>query len=119
MFCPELYGRSVEKLGVLLCVLGGVPAMNQSTRIRGQSHLLLVGEPGTGKSVLLQAASELSERAFFINAICCSSAGLTVTHLKEKGSWVLEPGALVLADQGVCCIDELNMMDKKDLSSLL
>jgi DNA helicase MCM9 len=107
------------KLGVLLCVLGGVGQVSHQTRIRGQSHLLLIGEPGTGKSVVLQAATSLVDRAFFINAIGSTSAGLTVSHTKEKGAWILEPGALVLADQGVCCIDELNLMNKKDIPSLL
>jgi DNA helicase MCM9 len=119
LFCPNLYDRDLVKLGVLLCLLGGVPHTTHNTRIRGQCHLLLVGEPGTGKSVVLQAATELVDRAFFVNAIGSTSAGLTVSHTKEKGAWMLEPGALVLADQGACCIDELNHMNKKDYPALL
>lgn len=57
LFCPNLYNRDLVKLGVLLCLLGGVSQTTHNTRIRGQSHLLLVGEPGTGKSVVLQAAA--------------------------------------------------------------
>lgn len=85
-----------------------------STRIRGQSHLLLVGEPGTGKSVLLKAAADLSERSFFTNGISSSTAGLTVSHIRCGNEWMIEAGALVLADNGVCCIDEINLMAVKD-----
>jgi DNA helicase MCM9 len=49
-----IYGRNVVKLGLLLSLLGGVSVENENSKIRGQSHVLLVGEPGTGKSVLLK-----------------------------------------------------------------
>lgn len=70
------------KLAIILCSIGGVNQQVGSTKIRGQSHLLLVGEPGTGKSVLLKAAGDLSERSFFTNGISSSTAGLTVSHIK-------------------------------------
>lgn len=103
----------------MLGMLGGVSLHNEQTRIRGQSHILLVGEPGTGKSVFLKEAANLAERSFFTNAIGTSSAGLSVSYTKDGPDWIIEPGALVLADNGVCCIDELTLLSKKDENSLL
>ncbi|CAM6001735.1 unnamed protein product [Sphagnum balticum] len=57
------------------------------------------------KSVLLQTAAALAERSFLTNGIGTSSAGLAVSYYKDGGDWTIEPGALVLADNGVCCID--------------
>lgn len=76
--------------------------------------MLLVGEPGTGKSVLLKEAAKISERSFFTNAIGTTSAGLSVSHFKSGSEWTAEAGALVLADNGVCCIDELTLLSKND-----
>lgn len=67
--------------------------------------MLLIGEPGTGKSVLLKEAASLAERSFFTNGIGTSSAGLSVSYYKDGADWAIEAGALVLADNGVCCID--------------
>lgn len=59
-FCPNIYGRENVKLGIMLSILGGVSIENEQTKIRGQSHVLLVGEPGTGKSVFLKEAANLA-----------------------------------------------------------
>ena len=71
-----------------------------------------MGEPGTGKSQLLKYATKLSNRAVFTNGIGSTSAGLTFSYTKDKGDFITEAGALVLADQGVCCIDEFNLIKK-------
>lgn len=80
--------------------------------------MLLVGEPGTGKSQLLRYASNLSPRAVFTNGIGSTAAGLTISCIKEAGEWMFEAGALVLADMGVCCIDEFNLLQRSDLVSV-
>ncbi len=67
--------------------------------------MLLIGDPGTGKSVLIQEAYALAERSFFTNGIGTSAAGLSVSYYKEGNDWMIEAGALVLADNGVCVID--------------
>ena len=113
-FCPSIYGRDMVKLGLILALLGGVSMDNENSRIRGNSHVLLIGEPGTGKSVLLKEIAKLADRSFFTNGIGTTSAGLSVSYFKEGGDWMIEAGALVLADNGICCIDELTLLNKKD-----
>ena len=78
--CPQIYGQELAKAGILLCLLGGV-AMD--TR-RGNVHVLMVGDPGLGKSQLLRAASALSTRGVFVCGNTASGSGLTVTMSKDK-----------------------------------
>ena len=77
--CPQIYGQELAKAGILLCLVGGV-AMD--TR-RGNVHVLMVGDPGLGKS-LLRAASALSTRGVFVCGNTASGSGLTVTMSKDK-----------------------------------
>ena len=115
--CPAIIGHHEVKAGLLLCLLGGTPPSAQSSdrsnAIRCNSHILIVGDPGMGKSQMLLAANQLAARSVYVGGNTSSTTGLTVTLTKEeRGESGIEAGALVLADQGICAIDEFDKMAK-------
>eukprot|EP00112_Aurelia_sp_Birch-Aquarium-sp1_P024736 Seg796.9 transcript_id=Seg796.9/GoldUCD/mRNA.D3Y31 product="DNA helicase MCM8" protein_id=Seg796.9/GoldUCD/D3Y31 len=113
--CPTIYGHELVKAGLVLCLFGGTPRntddRNRMT-IRSDPHILVVGDPGLGKSQMLQAVSNAAPRGVFVCGNNTTTSGLTVTLSRESGSgeYALEAGALVLGDQGCCCIDEFDKM---------
>lgn len=119
---PTIYGMDVEKEGLVLQLFGGISkVMPDETRIRGDIHLLLVGDPGTAKSQLLRYIANLAPRGIYASGKSTSAAGLTAAAVRDEfgeGRWTLEAGALVLADKGVACIDELDKMSPQDRSSM-
>jgi replicative DNA helicase Mcm len=116
---PSLYGLKDEKLSCLLQLFGGVGKEVFGTRIRGDIHCLLLGDPGTGKSQLLRMTSELSPRGMFTTGRGASGAGLTASVIREKDQgYVLEAGALVISDRGYCGIDEIDKMNEDDRQAI-
>ena len=119
---PTIYGMDVEKEALVLQLFGGLAKeMPDGTRIRGDIHTLLVGDPGTAKSQILTYMSKLAPRSVYASGKASSAAGLTAAAVRDEfgeGQWTLEAGALVLADMGIACIDEIDKMDENDRSAL-
>ncbi|XP_005096787.1 DNA helicase MCM8 [Aplysia californica] len=113
--CPSIFGHEMVKAGLILGLFGSSQKfVNDKNRIpvRGDPHILVVGDPGLGKSQMLQSATSVAPRGVYVCGNTTTTSGLTVTLSKESGSgdYALEAGALVLADQGCCCIDEFDKM---------
>lgn len=119
---PTIYGNDDVKEAIVLQMFGGIAKeMPDGSNLRGDIHVLLVGDPGIAKSQLLQYVIKLAPRGIYTSGKSASSAGLTAAAVKDDlgdGRWTLEAGALVLADKGIAAVDEMDKMQKDDRSSL-
>jgi replicative DNA helicase Mcm len=114
---PSIYGMEDIKEAIACLLFGGVPKVYpDGIRVRGDIHILLVGDPGMAKTQLLRFVTKIAPRAVYTTGKGSSAAGLTAAVVREKdtGEFYLEAGALVLADTGVAVIDEIDKMDAKD-----
>jgi len=117
---PGIYGHNEIKEALLLMAVGSPQvSLPDGQALRGDINVLLVGDPGTAKSELLKYVSRLAPRALYTSGRGSTAAGLTAAVVKEaNGMMMLEAGAVVLADQGIACIDEFDKMKPEDRSVL-
>ena len=114
---PVIYGFDEIKEAIALQLFGGIShEMPDGSRIRGNIHILLTGDPGVGKSQILKLVSTVVPRGKYVSGSGVSGAGLTATVVKNEaiGGWVLEAGALILCNKGLIAIDEFDKMSRDD-----
>jgi len=118
---PSIYGQRTVKCAVAMALFSGREKnVNKKHRIRGDINVLLLGDPGTAKSQVLKYIEQTAPRAVYTTGKGASAVGLTAAVHKDPVTreWTLEGGALVLADRGVCMIDEFDKMNDADRTSI-
>ncbi len=118
---PSIYGHDDIKAALILQMVGGIKKIGvDKTVTRGDIHLLLVGDPGSGKSRTLQFITKIAPKGRFISGKSASAAGITATVVRDEflRGWALEAGAMVLANKGIAIIDELDKMSSEDRDAL-
>ncbi|MBU0614694.1 MAG: minichromosome maintenance protein MCM [Nanoarchaeota archaeon] len=118
---PSIYGHERIKEALVLQLMGGSQKMRKDgVRSRGDIHILLVGDPGAGKSALIKRMARIAPKARYVSGKGVSAAGLTASVVKDEflKGWSLEAGAMVLASNGICCIDEMDKIGPEDRAAM-
>ncbi|KAF8392266.1 hypothetical protein HHK36_022608 [Tetracentron sinense] len=118
---PEIFGHEDVKKALLLLLVGAPHRkLKDGMKIRGDLHICLMGDPGVAKSQLLKHIVNVAPRGVYTTGKGSSGVGLTAAVQKDPvtNEMVLEGGALVLADMGICAIDEFDKMEESDRTSI-
>lgn len=117
---PAIHGHRDIKAAIAMSLFGGTRVEEKGHTVRGDINIILLGDPGTAKSQFLQYARDIAPRSIYTTGKGASAVGLTAALHRDhaSGEWTIEGGALVLADGGVCLIDEFDKMTDKDRNSL-
>lgn len=119
---PAVHGHEAIKEAIALQLFGCNPViLSDGTRLRGDTHILLTGDPGTAKSQILKWVANVAPRGVYTSGMKTTGAGITAAAVRDEisGGWTLEAGALVIADGGLACIDEFEKMRDEDRSAIL
>ncbi|MAG18156.1 MAG: AAA family ATPase [Candidatus Diapherotrites archaeon] len=119
---PHIYGHETMKEAIALQMFGGVKkTLPGEQKVRGNIHVLIVGDPGLAKSAILRATDSIAPKSIYVAGKTTSGAGITATAVKDEfgdGGWTLKAGALVLASGGMAMVDEFDKMDPDDRSAM-
>lgn len=119
---PSIFGYDKIKEAIAMQLFGS-PAVDlpDGSRIRGDSHILLTGDPGTAKSQMLKWAKDVAPRGVYASGKKATGAGLTAAAVRDEltGGWTLEAGALAIGDGGIACIDEFDKMSDEESGAIL
>lgn len=118
---PSIYGYEKIKEALLLQLMGGVRKVRMDKIVsRGDIHVLLVGDPGAGKSAMLKRVTQLAPKGRYVSGKGVSGAGITAAVVRDEflNGWALEAGAMVLSSDGLVCVDELDKMSSEDRAAM-
>ena len=118
---PSIYGYEKIKEALLLQLMGGVRKVRMDKVVsRGDMHILLVGDPGAGKSALLKRITEIAPKGRYVSGKGVSGAGITAAVVRDEflSGWALEAGAMVLSSDGIVSVDELDKMSSEDRAAM-
>lgn len=118
---PSIYGYEKIKEALFLQLMGGVRKVRMDKIVsRGDMHILLVGDPGSGKSALLKRITHIAPKGRYVSGKGVSGAGITAAVVRDEflGGWALEAGAMVLSSDGLVCVDELDKMSSEDRAAM-
>jgi replicative DNA helicase Mcm len=122
-FCPQIYGHEFIKEGLLLALVGGIGRNTTGGKVdkRGNIHAMMISDPSVGKSEILKYCAKLMKRGIFVSATSSTKVGLTGAAVRDEvtGKWMIEAGAILRANNGILCIDEVGHLSKEDQAALL